>query len=84
MMMVVKMKIQYIYVFVAADHPADDHLADDHHVRHADVQGVCGEQAGSAVVCGPTQVKNKKVKMMFKASYIIIFDHHIFSCLSLS
>jgi len=31
-------------------------------------KGVCGEQAGSAVVCGPTQVKNKKVKMMFKTN----------------
>jgi len=31
-------------------------------------KGVCGEEAGSAVVCGPTQVKNKKVKMMFKTN----------------
>lgn len=31
-------------------------------------KGVCGDEAGSAVVCGPTQVKNKKVKMMFKTN----------------
>ena len=43
-------------------------------------QGVCGDEAGSAVVCGPTQVKNKKVKMMFKvynvvySSFIIFFS----------
>ena len=56
---------------------ADHHHVDHHvHIKNANhhladldhIQGVCGEQAGSAVVCGPTQVKNKKVKMMFKAS----------------
>ena len=56
-----------------ADHDHTDHDHADHdHADHDDVQGVCGEEAGSAVVCGPTQVKNKKVKMMFKVSYIII------------
>ena len=36
-------------------------------------QGVCGDEAGSAVVCGPTQVKNKKVKMMFKVYNMVFF-----------
>ena len=39
----------------------------------SDVQGVCGKESGSAVVCGPTQVKNKKVKMMFKARIFVMF-----------
>ena len=52
----------------ASQHHADHHHADHHHTDHDDGQGVCGEEAGSAVVCGPTQVKNKKVKMMFKVS----------------
>ena len=36
-------------------------------------QGVCGDEAGSAVVCGPTQVKSKKVKMMFKVYNMVFF-----------
>ena len=44
----------------------------------SDVQGVCGKESGSAVVCGPTQVKNKKVKMMFKARFFVMF--YIFLC----
>ena len=39
-------------------------------------QGVCGDEAGSAVVCGPTQVKNKKVKMMFKV-YSLVYNSFI-------
>ena len=44
----------------------------------SDVQGVCGKESGSAVVCGPTQVKNKKVKMMFKARFFVMF--YVFLC----
>ena len=69
------------------DHPVDHHHAHHHHAdhhhhnvhhhhHHNHIQGVCNDEAGSAVVCGPTQIKNKKVKMMFKARLLFHHPHY--------